>query len=107
VAAAGREEIVCLKGAQIGWSELCRNIARLLDRPGPRPVLILMPDQKSAEDFREERIEPLMKHTRPSAARQRPRVGQHEAPDQVRHLLGVLRVGRQQDAARRAGRSAT
>lgn len=59
----GVEEIVCLKGAQIGWSEVCRNLMGYWVDLDPGPILVLMPDQKSAEDFREERIEPLIKHT--------------------------------------------
>lgn len=34
----------------------------------PGPILVLMPDQKAAEDFRDERVEPLIKHT-PAVAR--------------------------------------
>ncbi len=57
------EEIVCLKGAQIGWSEVCRNIFGYWVDLDPGPVMILMPDQKSAEDFKTERIDPLIKST--------------------------------------------
>ena len=57
------EEIDFLKAAQIGWSEYCRNeLGHKIDLD-PGPVLILMPDQKSAEDFRAERIDPLIKNT--------------------------------------------
>lgn len=57
------EEIVCIKGAQIGWSELCRNAFGYWVDLDPGPTMILMPDQKSAEDFKVERIDPLVKHT--------------------------------------------
>lgn len=57
------EEIVCLKGAQIGWSELCRNVFGYWVDLNPGPTMILMPDQKSAEDFKEERIDPLVSNT--------------------------------------------
>jgi uncharacterized protein YlaI len=57
------EEIICLKGAQIGWSEVCRNIFGFWVDLDPGPTMILMPDQKSAEDFKTERIDPLIKST--------------------------------------------
>ncbi len=57
------EEIVCLKGAQIGWSELCRNVFGYWVDLDPGPTMILMPDQKSAEDFKTERIDPLIRST--------------------------------------------
>lgn len=63
IARPGVEEIVCLKGAQVGWSELCRNIMGYWVDLDPGPVLVLMPDQKAAEDFCEERIRPLIDHT--------------------------------------------
>jgi phage terminase large subunit GpA-like protein len=57
------EEIVCLKGAQIGWSEVCRNVFGYWVDLDPGPTMILMPDQKSAEDFKTERIDPLIRST--------------------------------------------
>ncbi|MGC4033680.1 MAG: phage terminase large subunit family protein [Tepidisphaeraceae bacterium] len=57
------EEIVCIKGAQIGWSEVCRNVFGYWVDLDPGPTMILMPDQKSAEDFKVERIDPLVKNT--------------------------------------------
>ena len=57
------EEIVCIKGAQVGWSEVCRNLMGYWIDLDPGPVMVLMPDQKSAEDFRDERVEPLMRNT--------------------------------------------
>lgn len=64
----GIEEIVCLKGAQIGWSEACRNILGYWIDLKPDQCLVLMPDQMSAQAFRNERMEPLMRHT-PAIAR--------------------------------------
>lgn len=63
IVAAGVEEVVCLKGAQIGWSDLCRNYVGYCVDLDPGPAMFLLPDQKSAEDFREERIEPLIQNT--------------------------------------------
>jgi phage terminase large subunit GpA-like protein len=57
------EEIVCIKGAQIGWSEACRNLFGYFVDLDPGPTMILMPDQKSAEDFKAERIDPLVSNT--------------------------------------------
>jgi phage terminase large subunit GpA-like protein len=62
------EEVVCLKGAQIGWSEVCRNVFGYWVDLDPGPTMILMPDQKSAEDFKAERIDPLVANT-PSVRR--------------------------------------
>ncbi len=58
------EEIDCIKGAQIGWSEYCRNIFGYWVDLDPGPTMILMPDQKSAEDFKVERIDQLVKNTK-------------------------------------------
>jgi phage terminase large subunit GpA-like protein len=63
VARPGIEEVVCLKGAQIGWSELCRNVMGYWIDMKPGPCMVLMPDRESAKSFREERMEPLMTHT--------------------------------------------
>lgn len=62
------EEVVCIKGAQIGWSEVCRNLFGYWVDLDPGPTMILMPDQKSAEDFKVERIDPLVMNT-PSVRR--------------------------------------
>jgi phage terminase large subunit GpA-like protein len=78
----GVKEVVCLKGAQVGWSEVCRNVLGYWIDLDPGPAMVLMPDQKSAEDFREERIEPLMRHT--------PAVGRHvssRAWDTTKHRI--------------------
>lgn len=76
------EEVVALKGAQIGWSEECRNIFGYWVDADPGPCMILMPDQKSAEDFRVERIGPLITHT--------PAVGRHVSAkrrDSTKHRI--------------------
>lgn len=64
----GVEEIVCLKGAQIGWSEICRNAIGYWIDLEPGPCLIVAPDQQSADNFKIERIEPLLRNT-PAVAR--------------------------------------
>lgn len=63
VAMTGVEEVVCLKGAQVGWSELCRNVMGFWVDLDPGPCMVLMPDELSANAFREERISPLMRNT--------------------------------------------
>lgn len=68
VAQVGIEEIVCLKGAQIGWSELCRNILGYWIDSDPGPTLIVAADQQATDNFRAERIEPLLRNT-PAVAR--------------------------------------
>lgn len=57
----GVEEIVVLKGAQVGWSQLCRIILGSWIDLDPGPTLILMPDENSAESYRDERLEPMFK----------------------------------------------
>lgn len=57
------EEITVLKGAQVGYSELIRNITGYCIDVDPGPTMFLMSDQKSAEDFRIERLEPLITNT--------------------------------------------
>lgn len=59
----GIEEIVCLKGAQIGWSDACRNAIGYWIDLHPGPCMILMPDEKSARDFADERLSPLVENT--------------------------------------------
>jgi phage terminase large subunit GpA-like protein len=59
----GIEEIVGLKGAQISWSELCRNILGYWIDADPGPTLILMPDENATDSFREERLSPLFKNS--------------------------------------------
>lgn len=76
------EELVCLKGAQVGWSDLNRNLMGYCIDIDPGPAMVLMPDQKSAEDFRVERIEPLIKNT--------PAIGRHVSDkrrDNTKHRI--------------------
>jgi phage terminase large subunit GpA-like protein len=68
LALPGIEELVLLKGAQIGWSEFCRNLIGYWIDLDPGPTLILAPDELSAENFKVERLEPLIKNT-PAVAR--------------------------------------
>lgn len=59
----GLEELVCLKGAQIGWSEFCRNALGYWIDLDPGPCLVVAPDEKAANDFKIERLEPLINNT--------------------------------------------
>ncbi len=63
------EEIVVLKGAQIGYSESVRNIVGYWCDLDPGPCLTVLPDQLSADAFRDERLQPLLDNT--------PAVAQH------------------------------
>ena len=65
----GVEEVVCIKGHQVGWSETCRNLFGFWVDLEPGPILVLMPDENASDAFRAERIEPLIRNT--------PAVGQH------------------------------
>ena len=62
------EGIVVLKAAQVGFSELMRNLMGFCIDHDPGPALCVMPDQKSAEELVNERLKPLMEHT-PAVAR--------------------------------------
>jgi phage terminase large subunit GpA-like protein len=62
------EEIVCLKAAQIGWSEATRNILGFWIDNDPGPCLLVMPSEDAARDIMEERIRPLIEYT-PAVAR--------------------------------------
>lgn len=64
----GVEELVVVKGAQIAFSEGIRNILGFWIDREPGPCLIVMPDQKSAEELIDERIKPLIQYT-PAVAR--------------------------------------
>lgn len=68
VSEPGVEEVVVIKAAQVGFSEALRNIIGFAIDHEPGPALIVMPDQKSAEELIEERIKPLLEFT-PAVAR--------------------------------------
>ncbi|MGH7176349.1 MAG: terminase gpA endonuclease subunit, partial [Tepidisphaeraceae bacterium] len=57
------EEIVVCKGAQIGYSECVRNCIGFWIDLQPGPCLIVNPDQKSAEDFSDECLTPLLENS--------------------------------------------
>lgn len=59
----GIEMIVVPKGGQVAYSEAVRNVIGHCVDLNPGPTLVVMPDQKSAEDYRDERLQPLMDHT--------------------------------------------
>ncbi len=65
----GVEEIVVRKAGQVGWSEAIRNIVGWVVDHEPGPCLMVLPDQKSAEELFNERLRPLIEHT--------PAVGRH------------------------------
>ena len=65
---AGCEEVIVLKAAQVGFSEGLRNTIGYWIDHEPGPCLIVMPDQKSAEELIDERIKPLLEFT-PAVAR--------------------------------------
>jgi phage terminase large subunit GpA-like protein len=64
----GLEGIVCMKGAQIGWSEIMRNwIGYCIDRQ-PGPAMLVLPDRTSGQAAIVERVKPLLFST-PAVAR--------------------------------------
>lgn len=64
----GVEEVVVIKAAQVGFSESLRNVLGFWIDHEPGPCLVVMPDQKSAEELITERVRPLMEFT-PAVAR--------------------------------------
>lgn len=64
----GVEEVVVIKAAQVGFSESLRNVLGFWIDHEPGPCLVVMPDQKSAEELIEERVKPLLQYT-PAVAR--------------------------------------
>jgi phage terminase large subunit GpA-like protein len=68
VAEPGVETIVVPKAAQVGFSEAIRNCLGFFIDHDPGPALMVMPDQKSAEELITERVRPLLEYT-PAVAR--------------------------------------
>ncbi|HVV70442.1 MAG TPA: terminase gpA endonuclease subunit, partial [Verrucomicrobiae bacterium] len=64
----GVEETVFVAGTQLGKSEAGRNVLGYFVDNDPGPYLLVMPDEKSAEDAVRERIQPMLRHS-PSLAR--------------------------------------
>ncbi len=64
----GVEEVNVIKAAQVGYSESIRNTIGFWIDHEPGPCLVVMPDQKSAEELIEERVRPLLQYT-PAIAR--------------------------------------
>ena len=56
----GVEEIVFLKATQIGGSEALRNLLGFWIDNDPGPCMVVMPDEKSAEEAVKERIVPML-----------------------------------------------
>lgn len=63
VSEPGVEEVVVVKAAQVGFSESVRNLLGYWVDREPGPCMVVMPDQKSAEELIEERIKPLLEYT--------------------------------------------
>lgn len=58
------DAVVCVKASQIGFTEMTRNLmCRWIDED-PGPCLILMPDELSAGEVMEERVQPMLKNNK-------------------------------------------
>ena len=57
------EEIVCLKAAQVGFSEALRNVLGHMIDQDPGPCLMVMPSETAGKQLIEERIKPLLFET--------------------------------------------
>lgn len=79
----GVEQVVLLKGAQVGFSEATRNLLGYWIDHDPGPAMIVMPDQKSAEEIVEERIRPMLMHT--------PRLRQHVSGERGDNKVSATR----------------
>jgi phage terminase large subunit GpA-like protein len=56
-------EIWCIKGAQVGWSELVRGIIGYWIDAAPGPMFVVLPDEQSTRELVDERLLPLIKET--------------------------------------------
>ncbi len=59
----GVEEVVFLKAVQVGFSECLRNLMGYWIDVDAGPLLVVMPDQKSGEEFVNERLRPTLEST--------------------------------------------
>jgi phage terminase large subunit GpA-like protein len=64
----GVEEVVLVSGTQIGKSTAGQNVLGYAIDNDPGPYLVVMPDEKSAEEYVRERIQPMLRSS-PSLAR--------------------------------------
>lgn len=63
----GVEEVVVVKGAQVGFSEAMRNVLGYWIAQDPGPCMLVMPTEQSAQQAIDERIRPMVQWTRPLA----------------------------------------
>lgn len=57
------EEIVVMKSAQVGWTEiLCNVVGYIIDRD-PSPILLLQPTETMAETWSKDRLSPMVRDT--------------------------------------------
>lgn len=59
----GVDTLVILKGTQIAFSEILRNLIGYWIDQDPGPTLLVMPSEQSARELVKERIEPLLEDT--------------------------------------------
>jgi phage terminase large subunit GpA-like protein len=55
--------IVCIKGSQVGWTEVLNNVLGYLISEDPGPVLIIQPSLEMAEAWSKDRLAPMLRDT--------------------------------------------
>ena len=53
-------EVVCMKSAQIGWSEILNNIVGYFIDLDPKPMMFVVPRENDAKDYGRKRIAPMI-----------------------------------------------
>ena len=98
------DALVCVKAAQVGWSEVTRNLlSRWIDED-PGPCMIVMPDELSCKEIMEERVRPMLR----SSERLRPHLPKRAWDDKtlsIRTRTMPIYVGWATSATRMARRS--
>lgn len=79
----GVEQVVFLKPVQVGYSEAIRNLLGYFIDHDPGPSMLVMPDEKSANEAVEERIRPLIAET--------PAVRRHQLDSRSANKVSAIR----------------
>lgn len=56
-------EVVCMKSAQIGWTEILNNVVGYFIDQDPAPVMVMQPTLDMAEAWSKDRLAPMLRDT--------------------------------------------
>lgn len=59
----GISRVVCMKGAQVGWTECINNVLGYYMEHDPTPILIIQPTLEAAEAWSKDRLGPMLRDT--------------------------------------------